>query len=354
MKKSPFLFAFLWSALLAAQADTTIYQVVDEMPRFPGCEELDTTAQVKQQCAQANLLQFIYQNVRYPEAARLNGIEGTVVLRFVVELEGTISQLEVVKDIGGGCAEEALRVVGAMNEVGVRWTPGKKGGQSVRVFQVLPIRFKLEEPLPYTLIGRDSVYTVFDDTLAFEGGHAALEAFIKEKLIYPPFGLDSCQVGDMLVELLVQPNGRLKVINVDDYNNLGFDFQFEAIRASTSTMGKWTPARYQGRAVPTLYDIPVLFAPKDARCATRVKSFLQAKALAEEGAALYNTGKKEEGFDKLSQAIDLFPEHANFRYMRGQAYMNEKEMEKACEDLQIARQVLTLSFLDNLLSIICK
>ncbi|MCB9283328.1 MAG: TonB family protein [Lewinellaceae bacterium] len=300
------------------------------------------------------MLQFIYQNVHYPEAARLEGIQGTVVLRFVVEPEGTISNLEVMKDIGGGCAEEALRVVGAMNEVGVRWTPGKKAGKAVRVFQVLPIRFKLEDPLPYTLVGRDTVYVEFEDTLSFAGGHAALEAFVAEKLVYPAFGLDSCMVGDMVVELLVKADGRLKIINVADYNNLGDEFQFEAIRAANSTKGKWTPARYDGHAVPTMYDVPVFFAPKDARCAAKVQDFARAKALAEEGIRLYNTGEKETGLAKLTEAIDLFPEHANFRYMRGQAWLNEENTEKACEDLQIAKRVLSGSYLDNLLPLICK
>jgi len=354
MKTHLTFIVLLWSILLHAQTDTTVYQVADEMPRFPGCEQLDTTVQAKQQCAQAALLQFIYQNVRYPEPARQEGIEGTVVLRFVVETDGQISKLEVLKDIGGGCAEEAVRVVGGMNEAGVRWTPGKRAGKAVRVQQALPIRFKLEEPLPYFLIGRDTVYSVFEDTLVFQGGDEALAAFVREKLIYPPAGLDSCMVGDMMVEMLVQPSGRLKIINVNDYNNLGFDFQFEAIRAATSTLGKWTPAKYEGRAVPSLYEIPLIFEPKDARCAAKVESYARARQLADEGIALYNEGKKDEGLAKLSEAVGLFPENANFRYMRGQAYMNEKQMEAACEDFKVAKKVLGISFLDNLLPLICQ
>ena len=69
---------------------------------------------------------------------------------------------------------------------------------------------------------------------------------------------------------------------------------------------------------------------------------------------MYNEGKKEEGLAKLSEAIDLFPQNANFRYLRGQIYLNEKQNEKACEDLQIAKRVLAGSFLDSLLPLICK
>ena len=346
------LFALFWAVILAAQTDSTFFPTPEEMPRFPGCEDLEAIERHK--CAEKNLLDFIYQNIRYPETARLEGIQGTVVINFVVEKDGTVSEAKVVKDIGGGCGAEGLRVVNGMNELGIRWIPGKQSGVPVRVQFNLPIKFKLEDPLPYMFIGRDTVYVEFEDTLSFKGGHDSLTAFVQGKLSYPPAGLDSCLIGDMIVELLVQPGGRLKVLNVNDYNDLGFDYQFEAIRAANSTYGKWIPAKYKGRTVPTAYDVPVLFEPKGARCASEVESYKRAGALAEEGLGLYNEGKKEEGLAKLSEAINLFPQNANFRYLRGQIYLNEKQNEKACEDLQIAKRVLAGSFLDSLLPLICK
>ena len=68
--------------------DTTIFKVAEEMPRFPGCEHLDTTMAAKTQCSQASLLSFMYGNIRYPLEARQNGNEGTVVIGFVVEKDG--------------------------------------------------------------------------------------------------------------------------------------------------------------------------------------------------------------------------------------------------------------------------
>ncbi len=120
-----------------------IFKVVEEMPRFPGCENLATTEE-RRACADKKMLQFIYDNIQYPAIARENGIEGTVVVRFVVEADGSIKQAEVVRDIGGRCGEEALRVVNMMNKLPQKWTPGKQRGKPVRVWFNLPVKFILE------------------------------------------------------------------------------------------------------------------------------------------------------------------------------------------------------------------
>ena len=120
-----------------------IFRVVEEMPRFPGCEHLATMDERKA-CADKKMLQFIYDNIQYPAIARENGIEGTVVVRFVVETDGAIKHAEVVRDIGGRCGEEALRVVTLMNNMQQKWTPGRQRGKAVRVWFNLPVKFILE------------------------------------------------------------------------------------------------------------------------------------------------------------------------------------------------------------------
>lgn len=120
-----------------------IFKVVEEMPRFPGCEDLASTDERKA-CADKKMLQFIYDNIQYPSIARENGIEGTVVVRFVVEADGSIKNAEVVRDIGGRCGEEAMRVVSLMNAMPQKWTPGRQRGKPVRVWFNLPVKFILE------------------------------------------------------------------------------------------------------------------------------------------------------------------------------------------------------------------
>ena len=86
------------------------------------------------------LYKYLAENIHYPEQAKNDQIQGRVVISFVVEKDGGISDAKVVKGIGGGCDEEALRVVNAMP----KWTPGKMRGEVVRVNFNLPITFKLQ------------------------------------------------------------------------------------------------------------------------------------------------------------------------------------------------------------------
>jgi protein TonB len=102
-----------------------IFMYVEQMPEFPG--------------GQNELIKYLQKNLRYPAAARENGIEGKVVLQFVVDESGHISDIQTVRDIGGGCAEEAIRVVRSMPP----WKPGKQNGNAVKVYFKLPVTFKL-------------------------------------------------------------------------------------------------------------------------------------------------------------------------------------------------------------------
>ena len=224
------VFTFFGFQQTEAQEDTTIYKVTEIQPRFPGCEGLDTTLVVINECSQASLLSFVNSNINYPLEARQNGNEGMVVTTFVVEKDGFISNPKVLKDIGGGCGEEALRVLKGMNEAltnaRVKWTPGQKEGKGVRAQYTLPVRFRLQEPDDFVLIGADSVYVTLDDSLRYNGGFEALNQHINENLKYPKSFKDSCLIGDMDVKILVNPDGLVKVLDVNDYYNLGFDFQF--------------------------------------------------------------------------------------------------------------------------------
>ncbi len=120
-----------------------IFKVVEDMPRFPGCEDLGTK-QEKMQCAQKKMLEYVYKNIKYPAIARENGIQGRAVIQFVVEKDGKITDAKILRDPGAGTGAEALRVVEAMNDLPERWTPGKQRGKPVRVQFTLPVSFKLE------------------------------------------------------------------------------------------------------------------------------------------------------------------------------------------------------------------
>ncbi len=133
---------------LFEQQNDKIYKVVDEMPRFPGCEEIEANTHVRKTCADEKLLQYLYENLKYPKIAMDNGVEGRVYIQFVVDKDGSIENAKIVRDIGAGCGQAALEVVNRMNDMPDRWTPGKEDGQVVKVLYTLPVTFKIAKDVP--------------------------------------------------------------------------------------------------------------------------------------------------------------------------------------------------------------
>lgn len=103
-----------------------VFIVVEEDPEFPG----GLTA----------LSQFIADNIKYPQLAKENNITGRVFVSFVVEKDGRVGQVKILRDIGGGCGNEAVRVVKLMP----KWKPGKQRGKPVRTQFNLPVNFELQ------------------------------------------------------------------------------------------------------------------------------------------------------------------------------------------------------------------
>jgi len=109
------------------EKEPEVFMVVEVMPKFPGGDEA--------------MFKFISKRVKYPKEARKKNIQGRVMIQFVVDEEGNIIEAKVVKGIGYGCDEEALRVINSMP----KWKPGTQKGKPVRVRFVIPIRFVLED-----------------------------------------------------------------------------------------------------------------------------------------------------------------------------------------------------------------
>jgi protein TonB len=86
---------------------------------------------------------YVGENLKYPRLAQRGNIQGRVYIQFVVEKDGSLTDIKTIKGIGGGCDEEACRIIGNAP----KWNPGKQRGRPVRVIMVIPILFKLEEAL---------------------------------------------------------------------------------------------------------------------------------------------------------------------------------------------------------------
>lgn len=112
--------------VIEVEESKPVFTIVEEMPSFPGGD------------AERN--KFLAENIQYPQQATENGIQGTVYVSFVVDSKGNVTDVKVLRGIGGGCDEEAVRVVKMMPQ----WHPGKQNGKQVRVLFNMPIYFKLQ------------------------------------------------------------------------------------------------------------------------------------------------------------------------------------------------------------------
>jgi len=108
-------------------AEEEILMAVEQQPEFPGGIN--------------ELMKYLHKHVKYPAAAQRAGIGGKVMLQFVVEKDGSVGQVRVVKSVGFGCDEEAVRVVKSMP----KWRPGMQNGRPVRVYYTLPVTYTIQE-----------------------------------------------------------------------------------------------------------------------------------------------------------------------------------------------------------------
>lgn len=120
---------FIGSTTLFAQtppSDTTVYEFldIDQQPEYPG--------------GAGEMIKFITKNIQYPEAALKKKIEGTVVVKIIIEKDGTVSNPEIFRNPGGGLGEEAVRVILMMP----KWKPALSNGEPVRTRMMIPVRFR--------------------------------------------------------------------------------------------------------------------------------------------------------------------------------------------------------------------
>ena len=105
--------------------EESVFDAVEQMPEFPGGRD--------------QLNKYYESNLRYPEVAIENGIQGRVIVQFIVNTDGSISDATVIRSVDPACDEEALRVINSMPH----WTPGQTNGKNVRVRYTLPVTFRL-------------------------------------------------------------------------------------------------------------------------------------------------------------------------------------------------------------------
>ncbi len=238
---------------------------VDEMPRFPGCEAIED-AEHRKVCAQKHLFQFIFDNLKYPEAAKKANIQGTVIVQFSVDTDGSIIEPTILKSLGGGCDEEVLRMMGQMP----KWIPGKKEGKTVKVEMKLPIQFKFDTKDRAQTNKTGEVFKVVEEMPLFPGCEASAEyslekkkcsdkkllEFIFNNVKYPKEAKDTGEEGMVVVSFIVDRTGQILEPEIIRGSHPALDK--EVLRV-VSMMPRWTPGRQKGKDVSVQFNLPVRF-----------------------------------------------------------------------------------------------
>jgi bla regulator protein blaR1 len=119
-------------------------KTVDEMARFPGCEHIDNPEE-RSNCAQSKMFEFIYSNLNYPKEDRNNNVEGMGIIQFVIGIDGSLSDINVVRSPSETINAELMRVANLMASLPDKWIPAYKEGKPVAFQLTMPVKFKLQE-----------------------------------------------------------------------------------------------------------------------------------------------------------------------------------------------------------------
>ena len=243
--------------------NSKVYTVVEKAPQFPGGD--------------AELIKFISKNLRYPQTAFFNNVQGKVILRFTVSEAGKIGSVEVVRSLDAECDKEAVRVIKALPD----FIPGEQNNKKVAVWYTLPIMFKINDESA----NNSKVYTVVEKMPQFPGGDEELMKYISKNLIYPAEAAKTGTQGKVGVRFVVSETGKVKGIgiipNIKDSSRkipevvvVGYGSKTnvqpqtpdtnmtllaqEAARV-VSTLPDFIPGEQNGEKVAVLYDVVITF-----------------------------------------------------------------------------------------------
>ena len=221
------------------------------------------------------LMEYLSKNIKYPEAAMKKGTQGRATVQFVVEKDGSITNVKILRGIDPELNKEAVRVISAMP----KWKPGTQKGEAVRVKYTVPVMFRLTEnntqvkyapieskidemvvvgyaPEGTTVPEEGTVFEVVEQMPEYPGGMPAMMEFIGKNIKYPVAAQKAKIQGRVVIQFIVDKEGNIicpRVIRGADPL-----LDAEAIRLTT-IMPKWKPGMQRGQAVNVKYTVPIMF-----------------------------------------------------------------------------------------------
>ena len=250
-----------WQNPPANDPDNPVFEVVEQMPEFPDG-------------GMPGLMQFLSKNIRYPVNAQKNGTQGRVTVQFIVNVDGSISHIGIIRGADPELDGEAVRVISTMPN----WKPGMQKGKAVRVKYTVPVMFRLNDekkeefkPVPkidesIVVVGyasqekspieEDVVFEIVEQMPSFAGGMEGLMRYLSRNIKYPVTAQKAGIQGRVLVQVIIDSNGN--VTNPKITKSVDPSLDAEAIRV-TANMPKWQPGMQRGKAVNVKYTFPIEF-----------------------------------------------------------------------------------------------
>jgi TonB family protein len=218
-----------------------VYTVVETQPKFPGGIE--------------KFLQLLAASIKYPKVDRDNNVQGRVVVQFVVEKDGSLTDIKAVRSPSAAMGEEAVRAVSTLP----KWIPAIQSGRPVRAQFTIPVNFTLDKKIDedYSKIQYNKIYDAVDIMPYPKGGTKAFLEYLKKNLKYPEADKQNKVEGRVTTQLIVEADGRLTNIKV--LKSPTTSMANEAVRVLKSAP-KWNPAIQKGRKIRLQYTVPINFS----------------------------------------------------------------------------------------------
>lgn len=214
------------------EEEPKLLNCVEQMPQFPGGESA--------------LMKFASANITYPPNAKAKGIEGRVMIQFVVKKNGKIGEIKVARGVDPELDKEAVRVV----RLFPAFTPGKMNGEAANCWYTLPINFKIPKKK------NPDVFANPEQMPVFPGGESALMKFISANIIYPPNAKANGIEGRVIIQFLIKKDGKIGEIKVT--RGVDLELDKEAVRI-VRLLPAFIPGKMNGEPVDVWYTIPVNF-----------------------------------------------------------------------------------------------
>jgi len=216
--------------------DSVVFQVVEEMPDFPGGVQA--------------LMDYLSKNVRYPAEAHAIGAQGRVIVSFTVKKDGSIADTKVERSVNPYLDKEAMRELPKAEEV-----------KQSDMDEVVVVGYAAkDDPTPEggSVKGEneDEVFTMVEVMPKFPGGQAGLFQYLARSIKYPVIAQKSKEQGRVIIQMVISKDGSLSNIKV--LRSVSPSLDAEAVRV-VGNMPKWEPGMQKGQPVSVKYTIPIVF-----------------------------------------------------------------------------------------------